>query len=83
MGVRISLPVQETGEEKGKGMNKIVSYLQESYHELVNKVSWPSWEELQSSTMVVLLSTIIVTLIVWMMDLGGSKILEFYYNMFK
>ncbi|HUX83767.1 MAG TPA: preprotein translocase subunit SecE [Chitinophagaceae bacterium] len=64
-------------------MNKIVSYIQESYNELVHKVSWPSWEELQSSTMVVLLSTIIVTLIVWIMDLSASKILEFYYNMFK
>lgn len=64
-------------------MTKIRNYLRESYHELVHKVSWPTWEELQSSTMIVLLSTVIVTIIVWLMDLSASKVLEFYYNMFK
>ncbi|HVB03887.1 MAG TPA: preprotein translocase subunit SecE [Chitinophagaceae bacterium] len=64
-------------------MNKIRNYIRESYHELVNKVSWPSMEELQSSTMIVLLATVIITIIVWLMDLGSSGILNFYYNMFK
>ncbi|MHB1922301.1 MAG: preprotein translocase subunit SecE [Chitinophagaceae bacterium] len=64
-------------------MNKFINYIQDSYHELVYKVSWPSWEELQSSTMIVLVTTLLMTVIVWCMDLVASRSLEFYYQMFK
>ncbi|MFN3875073.1 MAG: preprotein translocase subunit SecE [Flavobacteriales bacterium] len=49
-------------------MAKFVTYLSESYHELVNKVSWPTWKELQGSAIVVLISALIVSLIVFLMD---------------
>lgn len=64
-------------------MNKIKHYIQESYHELVYKVSWPSWEELQSSTMIVLIATVIVTAIVWLMDMGSNTVLDNYYKLFR
>ncbi|MCL6525069.1 MAG: preprotein translocase subunit SecE [Thermoflavifilum sp.] len=64
-------------------MNKIIHYFQESYHELVHKVSWPSWEQLQSSTMVVLVTTILVTVLVWLMDLLSSTVLQYYYKLFS
>ena len=32
------------------------TYLSESYNELVNKVSWPTWKELQGSAIVVLVT---------------------------
>ncbi len=64
-------------------MNKIRTYLQESYHELLHKVSWPSWEELQASTMIVLITTAIVTVIVWLMDIASQSVLENFYKLFK
>lgn len=64
-------------------MNKITSYFRESYHELVHKVSWPTWQELQSSTMVVLIATIIITLMVWGMDTLSHLVLTQYYKLFQ
>ncbi|GAA0539915.1 preprotein translocase subunit SecE [Chitinophaga japonensis] len=63
-------------------MNKIRNYFQESYHEMVHKVSWPTWQELQSSTMIVLIATVIITLIVWGMDALSNVVLTQYYKMF-
>lgn len=63
-------------------MNKIRSYFQESYHELLHKVSWPTWQELQSSTMIVLIATIIITLMVWGMDALSNLVLTQYYKLF-
>jgi len=44
------------------------TYLEESYNELVHKVSWPTWRELQSSAIVVLVAALIISLIVFLMD---------------
>lgn len=63
-------------------MNKLRSYFRESYHELVHKVSWPTWQELQSSTMVVLIATVVITLVVWGMDALSNLVLTQYYKMF-
>jgi preprotein translocase subunit SecE len=63
-------------------MNKLRNYFRESYHELVHKVSWPTWQELQSSTMVVLIATVVITLIVWGMDALSNVVLTQYYKIF-
>ncbi len=49
-------------------MDKIRLYIQESVHELLHKVHWPSWEELQHSTMIVLVASIITSLTIFFMD---------------
>lgn len=49
-------------------MANFKTYLAESYNELVHKVSWPTWKELQSSAIVVLVAAFIVSLIVFLMD---------------
>lgn len=64
-------------------MNKIKNYFQESYHEMVNKVTWPTWEELQSSTMIVLGATVLITFLVFVMDQSSSFVLSQYYKLFK
>ena len=50
-------------------MAKKQSYIKSSYDELVNKVSWPSWSELQSSSIVVAIASIIIALIIYLMVL--------------
>ena len=49
-------------------MASFKTYLSESYNELVNKVSWPTWKELQSSAIIVLVSALIISVIVFLMD---------------
>jgi preprotein translocase subunit SecE len=63
-------------------MNKISTYLRESYRELLEKVTWPTWPMLQQSTIIVLVATLLVTLIVWLMDMVSSSILHFVYSLF-
>lgn len=50
-------------------MVKIKSYLKETYDELKNKVSWPSWTDLQSSAIVVSIASLIIALVVFAMDI--------------
>jgi preprotein translocase subunit SecE len=64
-------------------MNKISAYIRDSYKELVHKTTWPTWNELQQSTMIVLIATIIITFIVWIMDTISQNIMEFIYSLFK
>jgi len=61
-------------------MNKITTYFRESYRELLDKVSWPSWSELQQSTVIVLVATLLVTVLVWIMDLIASSALHLIYS---
>jgi preprotein translocase subunit SecE len=49
-------------------MEKLTSYVRESYEELVKHVSWPTLQLLQESTIVVLAATAIVSLLIFFMD---------------
>lgn len=62
-------------------MGNLKTYLAETKDELINKTTWPSWAELQSSALLVLVSSIIIALLVWLMDLGFSEIMTKVYQM--
>jgi len=62
-------------------MRKIVNYLKESYTELVHKVTWPTWKELQNSALVVMIASLIFALIVFAMDFSFQRILEGIYKL--
>jgi preprotein translocase subunit SecE len=64
-------------------MSKVQAYFRDSYQELVEKVSWPTWQQLQQSTMIVLVATLVITGIVWLMDLASNNLLKFVYSLFK
>jgi len=61
-------------------MSKFGSYIQEAYDELVHKVSWPSWDELQQTTIIVLVALTIVTLVIFGMDAVSEGVLTTIYN---
>ena len=73
-------------------MAGIITYIEESYNELVNKVSWPTWAELQNSTRIVAVASIIIALMIFVMDFvfginGGEDtvwkgVLGFFYELF-
>ena len=63
-------------------MAKFVEYIKESADDLMNKVSWPTWKELQSSSIVVAIASLIIALIVYVMDLSFRNVLEVLYDLF-
>ncbi|MBE6331304.1 MAG: preprotein translocase subunit SecE [Bacteroidales bacterium] len=64
-------------------MNKIVTYVKESYYELVNKVSWPTRSEVISSSVVVLSASVIIAIVILLMDmLFGQLVMPMIYGTF-
>ena len=63
-------------------MEKKESYIKSSYDELINKVSWPTWSELQSSSIVVAIASAIIALIIYLMDQTFSNIMDVFYSLF-
>lgn len=61
-------------------MNKIATYFRESYKELTEKVTWPNWKQLQQSTMIVLIATLVITFMVNIMDMVTGGALKLIYN---
>jgi preprotein translocase subunit SecE len=62
-------------------MSKFGAYIKESYVELVEKVSWPTRDELQNSVMVVMVATVIIALVVFFMDFAFQTIMNLFYKM--
>ncbi|MBU0487862.1 MAG: preprotein translocase subunit SecE [Bacteroidetes bacterium] len=63
-------------------MAGIKGYIRESYDELMHKVSWPTWKELQSSAIVVSVASLIIAIMVYLMDVSFSTILKQFYRLF-
>lgn len=61
-------------------MKRIKNYILDVTDEMKNKVSWPTWPELQSSSIVVSIASLIIALIVLMMDLSFENILKLWYG---
>ncbi len=59
----------------------LVSYVKNSYGELVHKVTWPTFKELQNSALVVMVAALLIALVVWLMDMGFEKIMEGIYSL--
>jgi preprotein translocase subunit SecE len=65
-------------------MAKLKAFILDSYHEMRNKVSWPKYSELQSSSILVLIASIIFALIIWVIDLGFRGLLQnWLYQIFE
>ena len=60
----------------------ITNYIKESYDELIHKVSWPSWSELQNSSIVVFIASLIVAFVVFLMDITFENVLKEFYKLF-
>jgi len=69
----------------------IKGYIEETVNELLYKVSWPTWSELQNSAVVVAVSSFIIALMIFIMDytLGNNSdtaiwggLLGYFYSMF-
>lgn len=61
-------------------MAKFGNYIQEAYDELVHKVTWPTWSELQQTTIIVLVSLVLVTVLIFGMDKASESVLKLVYG---
>jgi preprotein translocase subunit SecE len=55
-------------------------YVQESLEELKTKISWPTWDNLLQTTMVVLLASLILAAIIFTMDTTANFLLKQLYG---
>lgn len=63
-------------------MSKVSSYINETVEEMKTKVSWPSYSELQNSSVLVLIGSVIFAVIVGIMDFAFDSTLTWFYNQF-
>jgi len=59
-------------------MNKIINYIKESYSELVHKVSWPTQQELTSSTVVVMTASLLMAIVLFVIDFSFKYVAELF-----
>ena len=62
-------------------MGKFINYLKESYVELTKKVSWPSWDKLQNSAVVVMVASVILALLILAIDFCIQHLMTFIYTL--
>ena len=56
------------------------NYVKESYNELVHMVSWPAFAQLQNSSIVVMVASVIFALVVLVMDISFENIMAAIYD---
>jgi len=61
-------------------MAKVSEYIKESYIELTQKVTWPTWRELQNSAVLVLVAAFIIAIIILVMDQSIRFVLDHFYS---
>jgi len=61
-------------------MANVAEYIKESYVELTQKVTWPTWRELQSSAILVLIAAIIIAMLIFGMDQVIGLVLNKFYS---
>ena len=58
------------------------NYFKEVYTELVHKVTWPTWDELQNSAIIVMITSLMIAIAVGLMDTVFKNVMQFVYKLF-
>ena len=56
-------------------------FIEECWDEL-SKVTWPDQEQLKSATLVVILFVILISIIIWIMDVASRTVINFIMGIF-
>lgn len=62
-------------------IEKLKDTLKLSYIELTEKVTWPSYEQLQESAIVVLVASLLISLVVFLMDTVFENLFKVVYDL--
>jgi preprotein translocase subunit SecE len=63
-------------------MSSFTSLIKESWTEVTEQVTWPKFTELQSSSVLVLVASLIFALLVGVVDLAFKSGLDLFYSSF-
>lgn len=61
-------------------MANVLGFIKDSYVEITEKVTWPTWSQLQNHAVVVLIASILIALVIFAMDKASSNVLELLYG---
>ena len=61
-------------------MASVSEYIKESYIELTQKVTWPTWRELQNSAVLVLIAAFIIAIVIMVMDQSIGFLVKYFYS---
>ncbi len=61
---------------------RIKTYFQDAFNELIHKVTWPSYSDLQNSAVVVMVASFIIAMIIFGMDFIFENVMEAVYSLF-
>ncbi|MGN1245163.1 MAG: preprotein translocase subunit SecE [Muribaculaceae bacterium] len=61
-------------------MMKILKDIEDSYNELVYKVSWPTKSQLANSSVVVMVASIIIAIVIFAMDEVVDNLMHLIYG---
>jgi preprotein translocase subunit SecE len=67
-------------QKKDSMFQKVSSYIKDASDELLHKVSWPTWSELQNSAIIVLVASLMIALVVFAMDKTLSTVVTYFYE---
>ncbi|MBP9997800.1 MAG: preprotein translocase subunit SecE [Bacteroidales bacterium] len=62
-------------------MRKFINYCKESFVELTKKTTWPSWEKLQSSALLVIVTTVLLAALLWVIDYAFEGAMKLIYTL--
>lgn len=62
-------------------MRRFINYCKESFVELTKKTTWPTWEKLQSSALLVLVTTVILAAVLWVVDYAIQNLMTLIYSL--
>jgi preprotein translocase subunit SecE len=63
-------------------MEKLIGFIKESVTEMRDKVSWPKYKDLQNSSVLVLVASMIFALLIGVIDLGFDNAMSWIYSAF-
>jgi len=62
-------------------MKKFVGNLKESYVEFTKKTTWPTWEKLQGSAVLVMVTTVLLAAVLWVIDFAFQHLMTVIYSL--
>jgi preprotein translocase subunit SecE len=62
-------------------MDKVTQYIKDSYTEMKENVTWSTYDELQKSTVVVLVASLTFAVSIGLMDFAFKKLMTVLYTL--
>ena len=59
---------------------RFIHYVKNAYAELVQKVTWPSWNQLSNSAVIVMTASLLFAVVILAMDLAFENIMKAIYS---